>query len=252
MNLADRVAVVTGGASGLGRATVIELLKQGAKVAVLDIDGAAAKLLCSDYGSEAVAIEADVSDVGAVSAAMSTVDKVFGRVDICVNSAAVASAAKVVSRGKALPLDEFRNVIEVNLIGAFDVMRQCVERMVMNDPGADGERGIVVNVSSGAALQGQRGQAAYAASKAGLIGLMLPSARDLASSGVRVVTIAPGLFDTQMTQAMPKVRDGLLELVLSPSRMGSPSEFAALVRHVIENGYVNATTISIDAGIRLV
>lgn len=252
MELADRVAVVTGGASGLGRATALELVRSGARVAVLDLNERAAKELAADHGPKMLAVEADVSEPLSVATAMNSVEAAFERVDICVNAAAVATSGKVVSQGKALPLAEFRHAIDVNLVGAFDVMRRCAERMARNDPGPDGERGVVINVSSAAATQGQVGQAAYAASKAGLHGLMLPAARDLAPLGIRIVTIAPGLFDTPMASAVSdKAWDGMLRLVLNPRRPGRPEEFASVVRHTIENDYINATSFAIDGGIRL-
>jgi NAD(P)-dependent dehydrogenase (short-subunit alcohol dehydrogenase family) len=165
----------------------------------------------------------------------------------------VGTAGKTVSRGRALPLAEFRAVISVNLIGLFDVTRRCSELMVGNDPGDDGERGVIINVSSGAAWQGQKGQAAYAASKAGVIGLMLPVARDLAEHGIRVVTIAPGLFETGMSAGLPeKVIAGLERMVLYPERLGNPDEFAELVGHIVANRYLNAATVSLDAGARMV
>ena len=253
MDLHDRTVVVTGGASGLGRATVRAAVAGGARVAILDRNGAAAKAVADEVAGSALAVEVDVADPESVAAAMAAVDEAFGSVHVCVNAAGVPTGGKVVAEGKALPLEQFRSVIEVNLIGLFDVMRHCAERMVANEPDAAGERGVIVNVSSGAAWQGQRGQAAYAASKAAVIGLTLPAARDLAEVGIRVVAIAPGLFETGMVGGVPeKLKDRLVGMILNPKRMGDPAEFAALVRHIVENPYLNATTISIDAGARMV
>ena len=253
MDLQDRIVVVTGGASGLGRATVRAVTAAGARAAILDRNGAAAKAVADELSGGTLAVEVDVADPTSVAEAMAAVDDAFGAVHVCVNAAGVPTGGKVLSAGKALPLEQFRSVIEVNLIGAFDVMRHCAERMAANEPDAAGERGVVINVSSGAAWQGQRGQAAYSASKAALIGLTLPAARDLAEVGVRVVAIAPGLFETGMVGAVPeKLRDRLVGMILTPKRMGDPAEFAALVRHIVENPYLNATTISIDAGARMV
>lgn len=252
MNLDGQVAVVTGGASGLGRATVGMLATAGASVAVLDRDGSAAKQVAAEHRG-ALPVEVDVADEGSVKHAMGVVVDAFGSVHLCVNAAGVGTGGKVVAGGKALPLAEFRAVIEVNLIGLFDVVRRCAELMVGNPAGRDGERGVIVNVSSPAAWQGQRGQAAYAASKAGVIGLMLPVARDLAEHGVRVVTVAPGLFETGMYHGLPgKVVERLRDMVLYPDRPGDPAEFAEVVGLIVRNRYFNATTVSLDAGARLI
>jgi 3-hydroxyacyl-CoA dehydrogenase/3-hydroxy-2-methylbutyryl-CoA dehydrogenase len=252
MELSGQVAVVTGGAFGLGRATVRTLAAAGASVAVLDRYGAAAKQVAAECRG-ALPVEVDVANEGSVQHAMRAVADAFGSVHVCVNAAGVGTGGKVVARGKALPLAEFRAVVEVNLIGLFDVVRRCAELMVGNPPGRDGERGVIVNVSSPAAWHGQRGQAAYAASKAGVIGLMLPVARDLAEYGVRVVTVAPGLFETGMYHELPgKIVERLRDTVLYPDRPGDPAEFAELVEHIVRNRYFNATTVALDAGVRLV
>jgi NAD(P)-dependent dehydrogenase (short-subunit alcohol dehydrogenase family) len=233
----DRVAVVTGAASGLGRATARALAKAGARVAVLDRNLEGARRVADELGSPATAVQVDVGDRASVAAAFAEVSAAFGRVDIC-------------GKGGPLDIEVFQHVIDVNLVGAFDVMRRCAELMAGN-PG-DSERGVIVNVSSGAAFEGQKGQAAYSASKAGLIGLMLPAARDLASLGIRVVTISPGLFDTEIFAQVPAAAVAALSTaVLNPSRLGDPAEFAALLLHIVENPYLNATTVSIDAGARL-
>ncbi|PXY17435.1 SDR family NAD(P)-dependent oxidoreductase [Prauserella muralis] len=253
MDLKDRVAVVTGAASGLGLATTRALAGRGARVAVLDRDSDAARRLAAENRDNLLPVPVDVADEESVTAAMTTIEENLGAVHLCVNAAGVATPGKVLHHGQPLPLADFRAVVTTNLLGAFDVMRHCTALMARNDPGEDGERGIVINISSGAAWQGQKGQAAYAASKAGLIGLMLPAARDLADHGIRVVTIAPGLFDTGITAGMPdKVRSGLTSMVLNPPRMGHPDELAALVSHIAENRYLNAATLSIDAGARMV
>jgi 3-hydroxyacyl-CoA dehydrogenase / 3-hydroxy-2-methylbutyryl-CoA dehydrogenase len=253
MNLNGRVTVVTGGASGMGQATAEEFARCGARIAVFDRDESGAKRVAADLNSGAVGIGVDVADEDSVRRAMAAVDKAFGAVHVCVNAAGVPTPGTILSNGKALPLSEFRKVIEVNLIGLFDVARHCAERMVVNEPDSGGERGVIINVSSGAAWQGQRGQAAYAASKAGVIGLSLPLAKDLAAYGVRVMAVAPGLFDTHMVRDVPeKVRDSLVRFLLHPRRMGNPAEFAALALHIVENPYLNATTISLDGGARMI
>lgn len=251
MKLQDRVAVVTGGSSGLGLATVRALREAGARVAVLDLHPP--REMVEDVG-RLTYVETDVARADSVENAMARIDESFNAVDVCVNAAGVSHSGKVVSsHGQALPLEQFRRTIDVNLVGAFDVLRHCAQRMARNEPGEDGARGVIVNVASVTASQGQIGQAAYAASKAGLVGLMLPAARDLAPLGIRVLTVAPGVFDTAMLASLPdRVASGMTELVLQPRRAGRPSEFAALVRHAIENDYLNATSLAIDGGIRLV
>ena len=244
---------MTGAGSGLGRATALALAKVGAQVAILDRNAGAARLVAEEAGAPAVPVTVDVADRASVTAAIAEVSGIFGRVDVCVNAAGIPNPGKVFGKSGPLDIEQFQRVIDVNLVGAFDVMRQCAELMTRNtDPGLDGERGVIINVSSGAAFEGQKGQAAYSASKAGLIGLMLPAARDLAQYGIRVVTIAPGLFDTGIfAEVDPKVVQALGSAALNPSRLGDPSEFASLVMHIIENRYLNATTLSIDAGARL-
>lgn len=250
MELKGRHAVVTGGASGLGRATARAFVEAGAHVALLDVDGDGAERIARELG-DAIGVGVDVADPASVEAGLEQVLSRWGRLEVCVNAAGVATAGAITDGVVPLDLDRFRRVIDVNLVGAFDVMRRCVTAMAANEP-VDGERGVVVNVSSGAAWQGQRGQAAYAASKAGIIGLTLPTARDMARLGIRVVAIAPGLFDTEMARGLPpKVTDRLQRMILNPPRLGDPAEFAALVEHVVRNPYLNATTINLDAGTRL-
>jgi NAD(P)-dependent dehydrogenase (short-subunit alcohol dehydrogenase family) len=253
MELTNRIAVVTGAGSGLGRATAHTLAQRGAKVAVLDRDSNAVRQTASQGTGQLLPFTVDIADENSVAEAMASIEDKFGAVHLCINAAGVATPGKVLRKGQALPLADFRAVVEVNLMGTFDVMRRCAELMARNEPGDDAERGLVINISSGAAWQGQKGQAAYAASKAAVIGLMLPAARDLAEHGIRVVTIAPGLFDTGMAANMPeKVAAGLTNMILNPSRLGHPDELAALIGHIIENRYLNATTLSIDAGARMV
>lgn len=253
MNIEGRVAVVTGGASGLGRAAGQALARAGAHVALFDRHIDAAKRAAEDAVGSMLPVGVDVADERSVEDALSTVVDTFGAVHICVNAAGVATAGKTTTDGAPLPLAAFRRAVDVNLIGLFDVTRRCSALMIKNDPDEDGERGVILNVSSGAAWQGQKGQAAYAASKAGVIGLMLPVARDLAEYGIRVVTIAPGLFQTGMSAELPEnVVSRLESLSLFPARSGNPDEFANLVAHVVTNRYLNATTVSIDAGMRMV
>ncbi len=253
MEIRDKVAFVTGAGSGLGRATALSLAAAGARVAALDLDRKAAQRAVDQMAGQGLAVEIDVAEEESVAGAIGAVTDAFGTVHICVNAAGIAPAGKVISRGRPLPLADFRRVIDINLIGLFDVVRHCAEHMATNDPGPDGERGVFVNVSSGAAWQGQKGQAGYAASKAGVIGLTLPLARDLADHGIRVVTIAPGIFETGMSAGFPEtVRAALQQLLLYPSRFGAPEEFAQLVNHIVTNRYLNATTLSLDGGARMI
>ncbi|MDT0200912.1 SDR family NAD(P)-dependent oxidoreductase [Nocardioides sp. AE5] len=251
MELSGRVAVITGAGSGLGRAAAVRLAKQGAQVALLDVDESRVAGLVDELGADAFAVQVNVGDTQSVASAIRAVLERFGRIDVCVNAAGVATPGAITNGEEPLPLETFRKVIDINLVGLFDVMRHCVTAMVKNER-IDGERGVVVNVTSGAWDQGQRGQAAYAASKAGVVGLILPTARDVARYGIRVVAVAPGLFDTTMASGLSeKVRAGLEQMILQPSRLGDPDEFAALVQHVVENQYFNATTINLDAGVRM-
>ncbi|NWG53197.1 MAG: SDR family NAD(P)-dependent oxidoreductase [Hydrogenophilaceae bacterium] len=251
MQVAGRTVVITGAASGLGKASAKRLAAQGARVALLDRDKEGLDALACELGADAAGVAVDVREPASVEAAIGAVLQRFGRIDVCLNAAGVATPGMVTDGAAPLPLETFRSVIEINLIGLFDVMRHCATSMAKNDP-IDGERGVIINVSSGAWSQGQRGQAAYAASKAGIVGLTLPAARDLARYGVRVLAIAPGLFETSMARGLSeKVRAGLEQMILHPRRLGDPEEFAALVQHIVENQYFNATVISLDAGVRM-
>ncbi len=251
MNPADKVAVVTGAASGLGLATVRALAAAGSRIAAFDVNQERLGALNEEFGEGCLG---DVTDEQAISAALDKVVDRFGSIDIAVNCAGVEGAAKTVSKGKAFPLDLWNKVIGVNLTGSFNVIRLAALHMAKNTPeGKAEERGVIINTASGAATQGQIGQAAYSASKAGLIGLTLPVARDLAPLGIRVVTISPGVFATPMLLELPeKVVNSLVEnTILFPNRMGDPAEFGSLVRQIVENAYFNATTIELDGGARM-
>lgn len=254
MQLDGKVAIVTGAASGLGRASCVTLAKAGVRVAAFDRDEARLADLCRELGSAALGRVVDVADETSVSAGVDAVLEAFQAVHIAVNCAGVADAAKTVSKGQPFPLATWNKVVGINLTGTFNIIRFAALAMTRNQPeGASGERGVIINTASGAASQGQVGQAAYSASKAGVIGLTLPVARDLAEYGIRVVSIAPGLFDTGMVAGMPpKVSQSIVDrMILYPNRMGQPDEFASLVKHIAENAYLNATSISIDAGARM-
>ncbi len=250
MEIEGKVVVVAGGASGLGRAVCELLAERGARIAVLDRDVQSAQEVAESL-DEAFAFEVDVAAAGSVQEAIDATLERFGAVHVNVNTAGIPDGVKVVSKGEAGSLKIFERVIGVNLVGTFNVMRLAIAAMLRNEM-QDGERGVVVNTASIAAFEGQVGQVAYSASKAGVVGMALPVARDLAGTGVRVNTIAPGLFDTPMKDGLPdKVFQGLQKVVLEPPRVGRPQEFAALVAHIVENTYLNAECIRLDAATRL-
>lgn len=250
MNPKGLAAIVTGGASGLGRAAALALAKAGAKVAVLDLDQAGAEKVARDIGG--LALACDVADARSAEAAVAAARAAHGPARINVNCAGVWSAARTVGREGPMALDAFARVVRVNLIGTFNVLRLAAAGMAEADPMAGGERGVIVNTSSIAAFEGQIGQAAYAASKGGIASLTLPVARDLAKSGVRVVAIAPGLFATPMMYGLPEdVQRALGDSVPFPSRLGDPDEFAKLALHIVENPMLNGVTIRLDGALRL-
>ena len=248
MKLQSKVAIVTGAASGLGLATCKGLTAAGVKVMGFDLDQAR---LDEALGPDLKGFAVDVSNEASVKEGVDATVRAFGGVHIAVNCAGVLGPSKTISKGQLFPSELWNKVIAVNLTGTFNLVRHAALAMTANEPDDTGERGVIINTASGAARQGQMGQAAYSASKAGVIGMTIPVARDLAEHGIRVVAIAPGLFESGMSAGMPqKVSDGLIEKMLFPRRMGMPTEFADLVRHVIENAYLNAMTIDIDCGTR--
>lgn len=250
MDVNGSVALVTGGASGLGLATAEKLLDAGAKVVVLDLPGSPGEQVAEKLGDAVRFAAADVRDEAAVSAALDVAAE-LGTLRVAVNCAGIGPAAKTVGKNGPFPLDLFTRVIEVNLIGSFNVIRLAAERMTAADP-VDGERGVIINTASVAAFDGQIGQAAYSASKGGIVGLTLPVARDLASAMIRVVTIAPGLFDTPLLASLPEeARDSLGKQVPHPSRLGSPSEYGALAAHIVANPMLNGEVIRLDGAIRM-
>ena len=252
MKIEGTVALITGGASGLGAATARELLGAGGKVMILDrpqSDGAA---LAKELGRDAAFAAADVTSDAEVAGAVEQTIERFGALHINVNCAGTGAAMKTTSKGGPMPLEIFAKVIEINLIGTFNVLRLCATLMAKNAPNADGERGVIVNTASVAAFDGQIGQAAYSASKGGVVAMTLPIARDLASLGIRVCTIAPGTFDTPMLALMPdNQRQALAAQIPFPSRLGQPREFAALTRHIVENAMLNGETIRLDGALRM-
>ncbi|BBZ04202.1 3-hydroxyacyl-CoA dehydrogenase [Mycolicibacterium chitae] len=247
MDLKDAVAVVTGGTSGLGLATVRRLIGAGARVVALDLKGADA---IAPLGDRATFVETDVTDPDSVSAALDAAEK-FGAVRVAVNCAGVVNTVKTLGKDGPFPLSSFRKVIEVNLIGTFNVIRLAAERIVRTEP-INGERGVIINTASVAAYEGQVGQAAYSASKAGVVGMTLPIARDLSRELVRVVTIAPGLFMTPMLASLPEeAQKSLGKQVPHPARLGDPDEYGALAVHIVENPMLNGEVIRLDGAIRM-
>lgn len=253
MKLKDKVAIVTGGASGLGRATVENFARNGARVAIFDLNREAGEELARDLGDQALFSQVNVADDDSVSAGIEAAMERFGALHICVNCAGRGGGAtKTMSRKGRFPMELFRDVININLVGTFSVLSQAVEKMADNDPDENGERGVVINTASIAAFEGQKGQVAYAASKGGLVSITLPIARDLAYYGIRVVTIAPGLFDTPILKGLSQeVKDGLARDIPNPARLGDVREFAALAEHIVNNPYINGETIRLDAGLRM-
>ncbi len=249
-----KVAVVTGAGSGLGMATCKALVGAGARVLCLDLNEAGLRSVARSLGDSVIVRKVDVSQEDSVRDALDLAVATFGGLHVAVNCAGVVDAAKTISRGEPFPIQLWKKVIDINLTGTFNVVRYAALAMEKNEPDqTTGERGVIVNTSSGAAWQGQVGQVAYSASKAGIMGLTLPVARDLAPLGIRVVSVAPGMFDTAMAANLPeKVLNAITDrMLLFPKRMGFPEEFAALVCHIVENSYLNATTITIDGGARI-
>ena len=253
MDINGKVALVTGGASGLGRATAERIVQAGGKVAIVDLNADLAAQAAGELGENAAAFAANVADADSAQAAVEGALARFGAIHINVNCAGVAAAARTVGREGPLALEAFSTVIQVNLVGTFNTLRLCAHHMASNPPATpEGERGVIVNTASVAAFDGQIGQAAYSASKGGVVGMTLPIARDLARSGIRVCTIAPGVFETPMMRGAPaKVREPLIASVQFPNRLGEAPEFAQLACHIVENPYLNGETIRLDGGIRM-
>ncbi|WP_405001343.1 SDR family NAD(P)-dependent oxidoreductase [Geochorda subterranea] len=251
MRVAGAVALVTGGASGLGEAAVRRLHRLGARVVVADVAVARGQSLAAELGEGARFVEVDVTDEAAVSRSVQAAVG-LGPLRILVNAAGIGVARRILGREGPMPLDEFARVIQVNLVGTFNALRLAAAAMAEAPPDEEGERGVIVNTASVAAFEGQIGQAAYAASKGGVVGLTLPAARELARFGIRVVTIAPGVFDTPMVGALPEpVRTSLEAQVPFPPRLGRPDEYAALVQHIVENPMLNGAVIRLDGALRM-
>ena len=251
MKLEGMTALVTGAASGLGEATARALLADGANVALFDRSDKVVDLATS-LGSHARGYAVDVTDPAGVSDAIARILSQWGALHCAVSCAGIGTAAKIVGRQGPLDLAEFSRTIQVNLVGTFNILRLAADAMMKNEPNEEGERGVIINTASIAAFDGQIGQAAYAASKAGVVGLALPAAREFAAVGIRVMTIAPGLFATPLLKELPEpVQASLAASIPFPARLGKPEEFAQLACHIVSNDHLNGETIRLDGALRM-
>ncbi|BCN77133.1 3-hydroxyacyl-CoA dehydrogenase [Prescottella equi] len=250
MIVKDSVALVTGGASGLGLATVKALHDQGASVVILDLPSSNGEVVAKELGDRVRFAAGDVTDEASVVAALNLAES-LGPLRVTVNCAGIGNAIKTVGKQGAFPLAEFQRVVNINLVGTFNVLRLAAERIAKTDP-IEGERGVIINTASVAAFDGQIGQAAYSASKGGVVGMTLPIARDLASMLIRVVTIAPGLFKTPLLAGLPEpAQESLGKQVPHPSRLGDPAEYGSLAAHIVSNPMLNGEVIRLDGAIRM-
>ena len=252
MKIHDCIGIVTGGASGLGEACVRHLVESGGRAAIFDINAFKGESLASELGEKALFVQCDITNEASMEDAMQRVAETFGGLNTLVNCAGLGFAEKVASKRGPASLTNFSEVVKLNLIGSFNVIRLSIQLMLKGEPNEDGERGVIINTASVAAFDGQIGQAAYSASKAGVVGMTLPIARECADYGIRVLTIAPGAFDTPMFALLPQVaRDALIGSIPFPKRLGRTSEFALLAGHIIENQMLNGEVIRLDGGIRM-
>ncbi|UWR61843.1 SDR family NAD(P)-dependent oxidoreductase [Phaeobacter inhibens] len=250
MKLSQTAAVITGGASGLGEATARHFAANGAQVTLLDRDAERGAVVASEIGGHFA--QTDVTSEESVAAAMALASEKMGKINACVNCAGIALGIKTVGRDGAHPLDAYQRTIDINLVGTFNVARLAAVEIAKCDAAEDGGRGVIINTASIAAFDGQKGQAAYAASKGGVVGMCLPMARDLASSGVRVMTIAPGIFMTPMLAGLPEeVQQQLAADVPNPARLGDPAEYGRLAGFIVEMGYLNGEVIRLDGALRM-
>jgi NAD(P)-dependent dehydrogenase (short-subunit alcohol dehydrogenase family) len=250
MKLSTTAAIVTGGASGLGEATARHFAESGAQVTILDRDAERGQTVAAEIGGHFA--QTDVTDENSVQAAVDLALAQMGKITATVNCAGIAYGIKTVGKDGPHPLDAFQRTIDINLVGTFNVSRLASVAMAKNEPEPDGARGVIVNTASVAAFDGQKGQAAYAASKGGVVGMTLPMARDLASSGIRVMTIAPGIFMTPMLSGLPEeVQASLAADVPNPARLGDPAEYGRLAGFIVEMGYLNGEVIRIDGALRM-
>ena len=250
MQLKDQAAIVTGGASGLGAATARKLASEGAKVAICDLNAKLAEAVAAEIGG--VAVVCDVADVASAEAAIAAAANAHGPARILVNCAGIGVAKRVIGREGPMPLADFDRVIKVNLIGSFNMLRLATADMSKLEPFSTGERGVVISTASIAAFDGQIGQAAYSASKGGIVAMTLPIARELAQFGIRVLSIAPGLFLTPLLAGLPQeAQDSLAAAIPFPRRLGNADEFASLVLHMVDNAYLNGEVVRLDASLRM-
>lgn len=252
MQIKDKVVVISGGASGLGEATVRLFVQSGAKAAIFDMDEQKGNALAKELAGNAIFCKADITDSGSVQAAMDKTKETFGKVNIVINCAGILIGAKVFSKKSPFSMDKFNKVVQVNLVGTMNVVCSGVQAMMSNEPDENGERGVIVNTASAAAFSGQVGQAAYSASKAGVIGMTLPIAREIGDYGMRIVAVSPGIFETPMVQGMPDdAKQRIIDCIPFPKRFGKPMDFALLARSIVENPYLNGTTIMLDGAAQL-
>jgi NAD(P)-dependent dehydrogenase (short-subunit alcohol dehydrogenase family) len=252
MQIQEVKAVITGGASGLGEATARSLCAQGAKVAVLDIAAERGEKVAAELGPNGIYVGGDVTSDEASRAALAKAVAAFGTINVAVNCAGVADPGKILSKKGPMSVEFFNRVVQINLVGTLNIIRLAVEQMAKNEPNAEGEKGVIINTASVAAFDGQIGQAAYSASKAGVAGMTLPIARECADYAIRVMTIAPGLFDTPMMAGLPdSVKVQLAQTVPFPKRLGRPAEYAMLARQIIENPMLNGECIRLDGSLRM-
>lgn len=252
MEVKGCVAIVTGGASGLGEACVRMFADNGARVVIADLASDKGEQIASEIGSNALFLRTNVADEEDVKTTINEAVEKFGTLHIAVNCAGIGIPAKVLGKEGPMSMADFEKVMKVNLMGTMNIIRFAAQKMASNTPNEEGERGVIINTSSIAAWEGQIGQTSYSASKAAITGITLPIAREFAELGIRVMTIAPGLFDTPMLRGLPdKVKESLAKMVPFPSRLGKPSEFAMLARHIVENPMLNGSTIRLDAALRM-
>lgn len=252
MEIKNCVAIVTGGASGLGEACVRQLVKDSAKVSILDFAQERGRQVAEDLGDSVIFCKTDVADETGVATAIEETVRTFGTIHVTINCAGVGIPEKVLGKNGPMVMENFYTTLRINLGGTINVIRLAAEKMATNSPNPDGERGVVINTSSIAAFEGQIGQVAYSASKAAIAGMTLPIAREFADYGIRVMTIAPGLFDTPMMAGLSEeVKEALGKMIPFPKRLGYPSEYALMVKHIIENPVLNGETIRLDSAIRM-
>ena len=252
MRVAEHTFVITGGASGLGAATAEHLVTQGAAVVLLDINQLAVEAAAERLGNKALGLACDICDAKQVQQALDTAVKQLGALHGLINCAGIVGAQRILGRQGPHDLDDFVRVLNINVIGSFNMLRLAAQVLASNEPNTQGERGVIINTASIAAYDGQLGQAAYAASKGAIVSLTLPAARELAGQGIRVMTIAPGIFETPMMAGMTEdVRASLSAAVPFPARLGKPEEYAALAQHIIENSMLNGEVIRLDGALRM-